>query len=1780
MVTGNDYMAALAEAERARIAAEAEKAKQAAEAAAQAQAQAEAAAQAQAQAAQAQAQTEGQDILSVSRTSDPNKFVVRIQVEGETPGVARNEIMTREQVLDAGGEIPAGGYWATGILAERLGGHEYPTERGVAEAAAQREAELRDIAEQIGWDGTIESLLEKITKEPNSPLWNLEAAGGGLTIEEKMRLFSEAGVYYDPQKDFRESHVPVGIDTRGETQYITKLEAEKIKKSSPNLWDVLHRKGIDAYEATVKQYTREQQVKVDALAALNKAGVISQGVDGGKVDITRAVALGLSDELRDVGVSIVDIRQAGKDIEEIKKDDYLYSVFLEKGVEGYKEALEKRVSDIAAIQERASAREKAKYTAAVASLAGFGFNVPIGEATPGGAWNIGGSREFTIQNMAQYARTNKDGIKNLATYGFSDEVLESVKNYNTELGKTIGEINGLFDTMPRSATDTLSSYEMALETALRDLEITKIPGAHWYGQVRIDDETGEAISRKEAVKRVWDSLSDSQREQVALEWRSDYFKGSTFAEVTHFFQKHAEKEGEAGTLLFGLPLAITTPVAKQLTLDAAKQELSQRYASELKNLSGYLQSNGSFDVSRLRRDMERDSGLESRMLEQSGYKNREDLLNSLEFYNYGTRVTPKEWAISGLSTALVVLGMSGGGGLGAGLLGKAVSMGIPASLGALILPDTIKAIKDEKTPLAEKILAGAMTAALLAPVGVGVGRFAFKELRQFVKPGTFEPSGVSLEVSIPRTQLRGNMTPANAQKLVQDLERVYSGKVPKGTEEIIAKFKTPEEAQAWLSEIVRKDIMTNQVRAIKAYEGTIKARSNPLQAALNQNTLFSIKPDINTYLARIGRQGKDITPNNAMEWWSPNYSGDVAGWYLGKIPDAVLRRVDRRAGIGNLATTEKAIRDYLAGERTFDYLKSGLRKTFEVTPEEAAEIEAWYTPGAKILRYSAEDLKDIPDSVYKSVAEKMQNEKAWARAKAEAKGDSISAVNDLVRDEIYRRMNLPRNHPDALPQGIYPVFKFHWSREPSGRLSPTWELEFVTPSGFSSEIFRPVRYLDRAKTGGETMPEVAAMTVKSPIRGIDKITGQKVKLGQSMPVIITATKAALKEGKGLPKITELYAAKYKYRPIAAIQNIFDRGRMIRPEAVESSMVTTPRAWYSRALKFEKPRESTADVAAKRYIQKLREEGKAEILSTDALAAELEKVDAPKGAKITEGGRLTRTREAYYHPVREYADNWVVPRVGVMLEHPKIKGAYIVVTDTSSAAQPGVWDIVGGQIDIRGQPRVNRPFGRISVQEAAREQVISELGVDLKNIRPAEIHAGKMTEHSAYGGYMFDAKPTSLKFDIPMNKWYDMVRGEWVIEPEVGAIKVLRSGEKAKVTPSLYIELYKRGFDVENLSVVDKGLPTAGAKQYARGTPEYNILKNAKKATLPKNKRAVAEMVEDDLSGKDILYRAAKEPERVKVFYDTFADAGPTDYIVPTTASNRAFTGLVPSLRPMPGEAADMAVYTVSSPEEAAAVFDVGERLPAGAEREVPRAGEREFPVVEEGVTPRAEARRAARAETRATPRAETRETPRTETRPRVETRTTPRTEPRPTPRTEPRPTISEVTPEPTEPVEIPRPVPGEKKEKRRRKLGDLSDTEKRRLIASSHSAVTYKRGELEIEGELQGVWHTFMKEKRDSDWERVITIGLKPDGAVYSSGPESATRTMRRLAGEEPINILEDTGAVDTVIKGEAGEEHPTVKFVRDKKVKAGKARSERGPGEIDLGAGVVQEGKRRHIRW
>jgi hypothetical protein len=166
-----------------------------------------------------------------------------------------------------------------------------------------------------------------------------------------------------------------------------------------------------------------------------------------------------------------------------------------------------------------------------------------------------------------------------------------------------------------------------------------------------------------------------------------------------------------------------------------------------------------------------------------------------------------------------------------------------------------------------------------------------------------------------------------------------------------------------------------------------------------------------------------------------------------------------------------------------------------------------------------------------------------------------------------------------------------------------------------------------------------------------------------------------------------------------------------------------------------------------------------------------------------------------------------------------------------SATPDVLSLAGGQIDVGGKPRISgRKMYEMTPEQAAREQIISEIGVDLVNMKRMPIYLGKPTEHGMPGTPVFTAELSSTRFNLNPDK-----KGT----PEVLEVVKVKSGESALVTPATYDILRAiEGFDVSNLKIKDTGWSKSYLK--ARDKNYYKRVQEAREGTLTPEELAVDE----------------------------------------------------------------------------------------------------------------------------------------------------------------------------------------------------------------------------------------------------------------------------------------------------------------------------------------------------
>jgi hypothetical protein len=149
--------------------------------------------------------------------------------------------MSRNQVINRGGEIPIDAAWGQGA------GTKWAPSDVLTEKKLQDELGLTDKA--------LKDTVKRYRYNPESPEFK------DLPISQRVILAKASGVPFnaehaqqiqeiEAEKRYRTGLVQVGIDT-SEPEYISRDDAERIKKQSPNLYDLLEHKGLKAYNITI-----------------------------------------------------------------------------------------------------------------------------------------------------------------------------------------------------------------------------------------------------------------------------------------------------------------------------------------------------------------------------------------------------------------------------------------------------------------------------------------------------------------------------------------------------------------------------------------------------------------------------------------------------------------------------------------------------------------------------------------------------------------------------------------------------------------------------------------------------------------------------------------------------------------------------------------------------------------------------------------------------------------------------------------------------------------------------------------------------------------------------------------------------------------------------------------------------------------------------------------------------------------------------------------------------------------------------------------------------------------------------------------------------------------------------------------------------------------------------------------------------------------------------------------------------------------------------------------
>ncbi len=736
-------------------------------------------------------------IETVTRTTDPNKFIVRV----DENGTIVQKFMTKDEIVDLGGEIPIGNFWTSKPeKAVTIVGMEKPdygyTEKGIGMTReeylekyskgtndvsiankiyrAELEAieaerllnqpvyEYKDNPKLIVFErnaqGEIITYIDPNTKKifytPENYKWNLgwksadyipdrgtfkdpeygeNIWGGNENFKYIVENKGEGlGHYY-----IKKSDIGVPANIFGVNYMLNKGQYDKLNSFKDlneqltyginiGIYDkdatIISRDGQDfiisgveakamdaatqarqAWETSLKTNTPELYKEYKTLLA--KTHDYNQAIN---TIITKTQA----ENKQKIGNVITNIAQGNKivvgNINNLTKDEIVSLILANKdpnvNIPQLLVASGQNIDTVNSAVNEVNIKYEA-YKNAQSKLSGAGF---IGRE---GTYDV--VKPMTVQALAEWQRNNPNDTTTISTY-FGKELVNNIKEYNKERDSISNDISSLFKSTAPELSKRLS-LQNAIDSA--GLLTKYMTDADWKlldRQMQAGNIT-PSLS-KSSLKKIWNKISDNEKDSILENYNADYYKSNYFAEATKTLMKQQEElvkaGGVVGQLISGLTYApitgVTGVVAKQLTINEAKQYLNDYYKPLLTAVSTYRKSDGTVDVNKLDKDIASNTALKDKLLNETGYANITDLKNDIDGYNNGVKVTGLEWAEAGATLALDVVMAGTGGGMGIGGLGTAgriASGGVFLGSAGIFAPSTIKTVISPEVSGAEKALA-------------------------------------------------------------------------------------------------------------------------------------------------------------------------------------------------------------------------------------------------------------------------------------------------------------------------------------------------------------------------------------------------------------------------------------------------------------------------------------------------------------------------------------------------------------------------------------------------------------------------------------------------------------------------------------------------------------------------------------------------------------------------------------------------------------------------------------------------------------------------------------------------------------------------------------------------------------------------------------------------------------------------------------------------------------------------------------------------------------------
>lgn len=597
-----------------------------------------------------------------------------------------------------------------------------------------------------------------------------------------------------------------------------------------------------------------------------------------------------------------------------------------------------------------------------------------------------------LETLAKFQRENPNDTTTLKTL-YGSDLSNTVEDYNKKVGAFVSAI----DTELTKRSDDFFQGKGG---------ITKEAAEQMISAQRAFDKLNIKVEnlKGESTRSVWTKLDTDTKYKVADLMLQDPARGSFLGGLGADIDLLAQKN--LALSLVSTPIQpITHVVGKQITLEKAKEILGDTYKTELNATQEFKQDNGTIDTERLQNKMELDGDFRKKILDQTGDTNTKDLIEKLNYYNNGIRVTGEEWVIAGATGALDVLGL-GIGGAGASLATRIGAGAVQVGSAAVFIPSAVRTVTNPTAGIGEKVLAGATPILLVVGGGLGLrGKAPLSERAQAKATlgVPIKPQAVAIERALDDVSVAGRTTKTivslkalpevTVQKLNDALENVnkladeiMSGRINESVRNgVKITIQNTKDGLIELGQNVRYNYENSIQRLNNSLENINKLADEVMSGRLSANVVANIKvvgENLRTNLSNI----KDVV---GVKYENTIQSLNASLDNINKFADYIMSgNLSADVRMGLVSSLNKI-------KETASTLSSAVGKTYEESIQKLnTDLENINKLADDLISGRAsEKVKELINSVKNNVGTTYYNAKTKVGSVYE---DSIQALNSKL----------------------------------------------------------------------------------------------------------------------------------------------------------------------------------------------------------------------------------------------------------------------------------------------------------------------------------------------------------------------------------------------------------------------------------------------------------------------------------------------------------------------------------------------------------------------------------------------------------------------------------------------------------------------------------------------------------------------------------------------------------------------------------------------------------------